>query len=460
LTASQSIDIEIGENQSFVNTGNYSLTVYQRQGSKETTTLKPRGAWQTPSSLEEKKLYRLSVKAGTSGGQITVFNGRIFPESYYIAHPELKIPLPGYEPVILFVDGVLGDDTNAGTYSDPLKTVTKALSVTPNIIIVLDGLLGETITIAQSDLYLAVLNASPQNWEITIDLSVDRYNLILDFNNIDHQNLAGAKPILTYSGTKKVYDSKITFKKLRQYDNTHTIKLRAVGTDIVFEQLEDYSFSGANAIGIELLASEMSRITGDIIRGFDGTNARGIVVNASAYIPIRGENVIDVKAFYGSKIGISTPNATSVLFPTFYDCETDISGASVVLVDGKGTPKYNTIDNLNTNVETDLIPEVTNPKISEISGFFVDYVSWLLDASIVGSLATLTIKYYQDDYGGTLREMVNMREVITEGATPTGQLEISGPGRFCGNYKITVQSSIAPTGGAGSNLVKVVYVKG
>jgi hypothetical protein len=122
----------------------------------------------------------------------------------------------------------------------------------------------------------------------------------------------------------------------------------------------------------------------------------------------------------------------------------------------KGTPASNSIDNLNVNTEQDLVTEVAITTVTEIAGILIDYTGWYADASITGTGATLTARVYIDDNGGTLREVTNLGDVITEGVSGAGMIKLDG---FTAerNFKVTVQSSIAPTGGAGTNLVKYHY---
>ncbi|GAH25996.1 unnamed protein product, partial [marine sediment metagenome] len=96
---------------------------------------------------------------------------------------------------------------------------------------------------------------------------------------------------------------------------------------------------------------------------------------------------------------------------------------------------------------------------AKIDAFFVDYTGWLVDGNIVASGATLTIRVYLDDDGGTLREVGNLRDVITEGLSVGSTVKLGGLGTFERNFEVTVQSSIAPVGGAASNLVKSHYAK-
>ena len=115
------------------------------------------------------------------------------------------------------------------------------------------------------------------------------------------------------------------------------------------------------------------------------------------------------------------------------------------------------IDNLNVNTEQDLIPEVTVTTVEQVDSIEVDFTNWLADASIAASGATLTIKVYLDDNNGTLREEGNLQDIITEGISPGSMVQINGIGTFERNFKVTVQSSIAPTGGVASDLVKYHY---
>lgn len=125
----------------------------------------------------------------------------------------------------------------------------------------------------------------------------------------------------------------------------------------------------------------------------------------------------------------------------------------------RGTPASGVIANLNVNTEVDLIAEVTQTTVAEIDAFYVDYTGWLGDANITGFAPTLTIRVYLDDDGGTLREVGNLRDVITESISVGSIVKIDSLGTFERNFKVTVQSSIAPAGGAASDLVKYHYVK-
>ena len=115
------------------------------------------------------------------------------------------------------------------------------------------------------------------------------------------------------------------------------------------------------------------------------------------------------------------------------------------------------IDNLNVNTEQDLIPEVTITTATQIDAINLDFTNWLADASISSTGATLTIRIYMDDDNGTLQESSNLGDIITEGISPGNTVQINGLGTFERNFKVTVQSSISPTGGASSDLVKYHY---
>ena len=115
------------------------------------------------------------------------------------------------------------------------------------------------------------------------------------------------------------------------------------------------------------------------------------------------------------------------------------------------------IDNLNVNTEQDLITEVTVSTVEQVDSIEVDFTNWLADGNINGTGATLTIKVYMDDDGGTLREIGNLQDVVTEGISEGSIVQINGLGTFERNFKVTVQSSISPAGGAASDLVKYHY---
>ena len=128
-----------------------------------------------------------------------------------------------------------------------------------------------------------------------------------------------------------------------------------------------------------------------------------------------------------------------------------------VVVTNKAIPASGSIDNLNVNTEQDLITEVTVTTATRIDSIIIDFTNWLADASIAASGATLTIKLYMDDDGGTLREIGNLQDVVTEGISEGNMVQVNGPGTFERNFKVTVQSSISPAGGAASDLVKYHY---
>ena len=135
----------------------------------------------------------------------------------------------------------------------------------------------------------------------------------------------------------------------------------------------------------------------------------------------------------------------------------DIAGAESAVTLGNATPASGSIDNLNVNTEQDLITEVTVTTATRNDSIIIDFTNWLADASIAASGATLTIKVYLDDDNGTLREIGNLQDIITEGISPGSMVQINGIGTFERNFKVTVQSSVAPTGGAASDLVKYHY---
>ena len=124
----------------------------------------------------------------------------------------------------------------------------------------------------------------------------------------------------------------------------------------------------------------------------------------------------------------------------------------------RGTPASDVIDNLNVNTEVDLIAEVTQTTVAEIDAIYVDYTGWLGDANIIAG-TTLTIRVYLDDDAGALQEVGNLRDVITDGLSAGTMVKIEGLGSFERNFKVTVQSSVAPVGGAASDLVKYHFTK-
>jgi len=136
----------------------------------------------------------------------------------------------------------------------------------------------------------------------------------------------------------------------------------------------------------------------------------------------------------------------------------DVSGdLTHILKNVRGTPLSGNIDNLNTANETDLIAEVTVTTVTSIDPIRIDYVNWLADGAISGSGATLTVKVYKDDDNGALQELGNLREIITEGVSYGGECYIPALGMVERNYKVTVQSSVVPTDGAGTDHVKYDY---
>lgn len=124
-----------------------------------------------------------------------------------------------------------------------------------------------------------------------------------------------------------------------------------------------------------------------------------------------------------------------------------------------GTPDSGVIANLNDTNENDLVVEVTQATVAEIDFIYVDFVAWYADGTIAASGATLTIRFYLDDSGGTLREVVDLEEIVTEGLSGAGMIRIGPVGTIERNYRLTVQSSLAPAGGPASDLVKYHYSK-
>lgn len=115
------------------------------------------------------------------------------------------------------------------------------------------------------------------------------------------------------------------------------------------------------------------------------------------------------------------------------------------------------IDNLNGITDRLLIPTVVVTTPILIDSIIVDFTNWLADASITGTGATLTIRTWMHDDGVLLKQIGNLQEIITEGISEGSMVQINGIGTFERDFYVSVQSSIAPTGGVGSNLVKYHY---
>jgi hypothetical protein len=114
-------------------------------------------------------------------------------------------------------------------------------------------------------------------------------------------------------------------------------------------------------------------------------------------------------------------------------------------------------DDLHVDTEQSIMAERTVFIPEVCDQFMLDYRAWLLDVSIAASGATLTIRLYQDDNGGTLRLCPTYTTVITEGVTVASSVRIAF-GTTSRNWRVTIQSSVAPTGGAGTDLVKFVGI--
>ena len=112
------------------------------------------------------------------------------------------------------------------------------------------------------------------------------------------------------------------------------------------------------------------------------------------------------------------------------------------------------INNFNVNTEETLL-DLIGPNVLA-QGIIFDYTDWLTDANIAASGATLTIRVYidQPQTPWNLTEITNQRQVITEGVSLSGIVQIPDI-MIRRDYRITVQSSIAPVGGADTRLVAV-----
>jgi hypothetical protein len=123
-------------------------------------------------------------------------------------------------------------------------------------------------------------------------------------------------------------------------------------------------------------------------------------------------------------------------------------------------PKAGVYANLNVNTEQDLITEQAPKVPMETPDLWIDAKAWAVDANITGTGATLTCRLYIDDYGGTLTHIPSYDVTFTEGAVGAHYLlQFPMPELSELNWKVTIQSSVAPAGGAASNLVKYKYLE-
>ena len=189
----------------------------------------------------------------------------------------------------------------------------------------------------------------------------------------------------------------------------------------------------------------------NIVASTPATKADGRIYASETFDAVSGWATGDLVliTFSGGSIGVT--GVTTILPNTYFWTRITSDATS------NATPTSGSIDNLNINTEQDLITEVTVTTVVLVDSIYVDFTNWLADASIAASGANLTIRVYLDDDGGTLREIGNLQDIITEGVSVGSMVQINGIGTFERNFKVTVQSSVAPTGGAASNLVKYHY---
>ena len=189
----------------------------------------------------------------------------------------------------------------------------------------------------------------------------------------------------------------------------------------------------------------------NIVASTPASKADGRIYAAETFDAVSGWAAGDLVlvTFSGGSIGVT--GVTTVLPNKYF--WTRIPSDAIT----NATPASGSIDNLNVNTEQDLITEVTVNTVVQVDSIYVDFTNWLADASIAASGANLTIRVYLDDDGGTLREVGNLQDIITEGVSAGSMVQINGLGTFERNFKVTVQSSVAPTGGAASDLVKYHY---
>ena len=433
--------ITMERQQTLVNVGDFTVTVGSMDGSVDTVPMRPRQAWQTPEYINENEKFVCVITANDNGGDVAVFYGRIFPETYIINNPDYHGPIPGYEPVLMVVDGTNGLDTNPGTWAEPLETVSKAISNNADIVLIVDGNVSD-YTIDKSDLEIFYLNASANSHTITFDLTTDLSNVIIR-GNPNVQALTG--PFIAMTGSGVLIDGKIELGSI-VYDNpAPAITLNCDSCKISFEKISTITGSFVLHNIIELNKTKNTIIRGRALTGASwADNLIGISINETTAPTGYYNNIIDVQGFADMDTGISGPNTEDsiILNPIFNRVINHIAGTAFkVISDLGGILDYS--QNLTTNAETDLIAEIDNPHINEIRDILIDYRGWYADANITGTGATLIIRVYIDDQAGTLVQILNLQELITEGISGSGQILLSG-GRFKGNFKITVQSSIAP----------------
>lgn len=193
----------------------------------------------------------------------------------------------------------------------------------------------------------------------------------------------------------------------------------------------------------------------------------GVLVNIVPLSPaIKFDGSISTSEVFNTITGWAEGDLAYI---TFSGGSITVTGVTTVLpdqhfwtrIDSKATtnatPESGSIDNLNVALDRNLIPTVIVTTVIQIDSIIVDFTNWLADASIVGSGATLTITVWMHDDGGVLRKIGNLQDIITEGVSIGSMVQINGLGTFERNFSVSVQSSVAPTGGVGSDLVKYHY---
>lgn len=215
----------------------------------------------------------------------------------------------------------------------------------------------------------------------------------------------------------------------------------------VYDRIENCRFYGCTS-GIEAVTATAVQdftIKGNTFSASTATAMTNAIVFAAGTCTWSNTKIINNNFLCGKMAAFdSAPISTTYL-----------SGNTYAMVDKAGV-----YGNLAVNTEQDLITEQAPPVPMETPDLWIDAIAWAADANIAASGATLTCRLYVDSYGGTLTHVPSYDIVFTEGAVGAHYLlQFPMPEMIKLNWKVTIQSSIAPAGGAGSNLVKYKYLE-
>ncbi len=272
--------------------------------------------------------------------------------------------------------------------------------------------------------------------------------------------LAGATGIVTYPAGAAAGDG-VSMAEAMRYASEEIDKVPksdgAVtwnGTALAAIEAEaEDALEGENLDHLQAVTTVAADMTAEVVDGSVISRMLSKTSDTSTYNPTTDaqEMISDKLGGFTGGGGVDQADSTKASL--------DLAHTDLDTIIGKqqGTPASGTIDNLNVATEQDLVTEVAVTTVTEVAGILIDYTGWYADASITGTGATLTARVYIDDNGGTLREVTNLGDIVTEGVSGAGMIKLDG---FTveRNFKVTVQSSVAPTGGAGTDLVKSHYI--